>query len=170
MKKLIFALTTVFLFAGCSTIDNQSIAVQEINKDLRVGAGGVLVKVNKTKDLENAFGKADLFGRKTNVGHVVLKFAGKSKEGEIVLYREEVTVLTNESTMSRSGSHSTASGNANSFNYSSYEAASDFHSIIPHDATIITLEVGENVFPFMGYDVTIIKATKNSLRYKLTKA
>lgn len=190
MKLRIIPLAVAALIAGCATIEHTSNTEQPIGQPAIVGVGDVVLRVNKQRNLENAFGKADVFGRKTNEGFSELRFAGVEKTGEVVLYRKDVRIITNETTMSRTPFSTTTGsantnvtgsyyGNANSgnvnanarTNYSSTTLmpTSDFHVVIPADTIPIRLSTGENKVPMEGYVVEIIRATPSSLEYKITK-
>jgi hypothetical protein len=190
MKRQIIPLITAALIAGCATVEHTSNTEQPIGQPTIVGVGDVVLRVNKQRNLENAFGKADVFGRKTNEGFSELRFAGVEKSGEVVLYRKDVRIITNETTMSRTPI-STTSGSANTnvtgnyygsggygnvnanarTNYSSTTLmpASDFHIVVPAETIPIRLSSGESKVPMEGYVVEIIKATPSSLEYKITK-
>ncbi len=178
MKSRIIPLLAALLLTGCATIEHSSKTKQPLGQPTIVGVGDVVLHITKQRDLENVFGKADLFGRKTNEGFSELRFAGVEKSGEIVLYRKDVRILTNETTMSRtpmllsSGSANTnIVGNSMRTSYSSttIAPATDFHVAVPAETIPIRLSVGETKIPMEGYLVEIIKATPNSLEYKVNK-
>jgi len=190
MKRSLLLLPLSALLTGCATIKHTSTIEQRIGKQTIVGVGDVILHVNKQRNLKNAFGKADIFGRKTNEGFSELRFAGVEKTGEVVLYRKDVQILTNESTMSRTpvitatgNSNSTISGNYYSTgnsatisanqrtNYSStaLSPTSDFHVVVPVETIPIRLAPGETKLPMEGYIVEIINAAPNSLEYIITK-
>jgi hypothetical protein len=190
MKQTLIPLLAAALIAGCVTIEHTSNTEQPIGQPTIVGVGDVVLRVNKQRNLENAFGKADIFGRKTNEGFSELRFAGVEKTGEVVLYRKDVRIITNETTMSRTP-FSTTTGSANTnvtgsyygnanygnvnanarTNYSSttLTPASDFHIVVPAETIPIRLAPGESKVPMEGYVVEIIKAAPSSLEYKITK-
>lgn len=190
MKRQIISAVTAVFIAGCATIEHTKNPEQSIGQQSLVGVGDVVLRVDKQRNLENAFGKADLFGRKTNEGFSELRFAGVEKSGEVVLYRKDVRIITNETTMSRTPI-STTSGTANTnltgnyygssgygnvnanarTNYSSTTImpAPDFHIAVPAETIPIRLSPGESKVPMEGYVVEIIKATPSSLEYKITK-
>ena len=190
MKRLITSLLIVACISGCATIKHTSNAEQPIGQQFIAGVGDVVLRVNKQRDLENIFGKASISGRKTNEGFSELRFAGVEKNGEIVLYRKDVRIITNETTMSRTP-FSTTTGNSNSSitgsyygsgnvgnvnanartNYSSttLSPTSDFHVVVPPETIPIRLLAGETKIPMEGYIVEIIKVTPVSLEYKITK-
>jgi len=186
--KSILLLVAVFI-AACSTIEHTSNTEQSLSKSMIAGVGDVVLRVNKQRNLENVFGKADLFGRKTNEGFSELRFAGVEKNGEVVLYRKDVQIITNETTMSRTPISTTAgtantriTGNFDGIDNRSFSAnartnyssttltpASDYHIVVPAETIPIRLAPGETKVPMEGYVVEIIKATRSSLEYKVTK-
>ena len=87
--------------SGCAAIEHTSYIEQPVGQARIAGIGDVVLRVNKQRNLENISGKADIFGRKTNEGFAELRFAGVEKSGEIVLYRKDVQIISNETTMSR---------------------------------------------------------------------
>lgn len=176
--------------SACSSIEKSKLAEQPTGKPLLAGKGDIVLRVNKQRDLENAFGNADVFGRKTNEGFSELRFVGTEKSGEVIFYRNDVRIITNETTMSRSGvsttfgsanttasgsyygdeSYGTYSGSA-STNYSSstLSPTSDFHAVIPQGATPIGLKPGEKIVVMEGFVVEILDVTSGALRYQITK-
>ena len=90
--------------AACSTIESKPYVSQPVNQLLRVGVGSVIVHVDRKRNLENAFGKADVFGRKTYEGFSELRFMGV-QNGQVAIRRVDVTVYNDETTMSRSGTY-----------------------------------------------------------------
>lgn len=190
MKQQIILLLVATFITGCATIEHASNTEQPLGQQIIVGVGDVVLRVNKQRNLENAFGKADIFGRKTNEGFSELRFAGVEKTGEVVLYRKDVRIITNETTMSRtpistttgsvntnitgnyydSGSYGNVNANART-NYSSttLTPASDYHIVVPAETIPIRLAAGETKVPMEGYVVEIIRATPSSIEYKITK-
>jgi hypothetical protein len=181
MKKIV-ALAFVVCISSCASIEHTSYVEQPVGQTRVAGVGDVMLKVNKQRNLENIHGKADIFGRKTNEGFSELRFAGVEKTGEIVLYRKDVQIITNETVMSRNplsfntsqattrvtsggnGARATTTGTSMTI-----APTSDFHAVIPPDTTPIRLAVGETKLPMEGYFVEIIKASTNSIEYRITK-
>lgn len=95
MKQQIIAVVIAALLAGCATIEHTSNTKQPVGQETIVGVGDVVLRITKQRNLENAFGKADLFGKKTNEGFSELRFAGFEKSGEVVLYRNKHGVRSN---------------------------------------------------------------------------
>lgn len=191
MNRLAMTLCLLLSITACVTIEHTTKAEQPVNQQLIAGVGDVVLRINKQRNLENAFGKADIFGRKTNEGYSEIRFAGVEHNGEVVLYRHDVGIITNETTMSRTPAFSTSTGSARSTltgnyygttntgnlnaasqaNYSStaIAPATDYHIVVPAEAIPIRVRAGENRVPIAGYLIEIIKATPVSLEYRITK-
>jgi hypothetical protein len=177
--------------AACASIEHTTKANQPVDQQLVSGVGDVVLRVSKQRNLENAFGKADIFGRKTNEGNSEIRFAGVEQNGEIVLYRHDVSIITNETTMSRTLAFSTSTGserstlsgnyygttntgNLNATSQANYSSttiapAKDYHIVVPTGDIPIRVRAGENKVPIEGYIIEIIKATPVSLEYRITK-
>ena len=188
MRRILITAIAVTL-AGCSTIEHTTSTKQTTGTNLVAGPGDLLLRVDRERNLENAFGKADIFGRKTKEGFTELRFGGVEPSGEIVLFRKDVQIITNETTMSRtpiattSGSATTSvTGTANTYggatqlrgtgttNYSSTTVLpqKDFHVVVPSDTVAIRLAPGEKRVVLSGFIVEILGASKNSLDYRVT--
>lgn len=194
MKISSFRVIVIALICGalsaCASIDKSRFAEQPTNQLLLAGKGDVVLKVNKQRDLENALGNADVFGRKTNEGFSELRFVEVEESGAIVFYRNDVRIMTNETTMSRSGvsstfgsanttasgsyygneNYGTVSGNA-STNYSSstLSPTSDFHAVLPQGTTPIVLKPGDTTVVMEGYVVEVLDVSSGALKYKISK-
>jgi hypothetical protein len=62
-----------------------------------------MLKVEVRESLPNAFGGADIFGRTRDVGFSELRYMGLDPSGYPVFRRRDVDIVTNETTMNRSG-------------------------------------------------------------------
>jgi hypothetical protein len=189
-SSLVPLLAALSFHTGCSSIDRTAAAQQPLNKALLAGPGDLVLRVERERNLENAFGKADIFGRKTKEGFTELRFAGVESSGEIVLSRKDVQVVTNETTMSRTpistttgrattnvsgtatpqGNSTRVQGTATT-NLSSTTIApiQDFHVVVPSDAVAIRLASNERRVPLAGFVIEIISASANSLEYRVLK-
>jgi hypothetical protein len=191
MNRLVMTLFLSLSVGACATLEHSTKAEQPIDKQIICGIGDVILKIDKRRNLENAFGKADVFGRKTNEGYSEVRFAGVEPNGEVVLYRKDVAIMTNETTMSRTLPFSTTTGVARSTlsgNYSgttntgnisgtsqanissiAVAPAKDYHIVVPAETIPIRVSPGENRVPIEGHLIEIIKATPVSLEYRITK-
>lgn len=184
------AVCALLLFgsSGCAPIKHTSAPEQAIDNLLLAGNGDVILRINKERNLQNAFGASDIFGRKTNEGFVEVRFAGIEPTGWVVLSRKDVQIISNETTMSRtplsnttgnattnitgnsyrSGSTSRLSGTAaTTYQSTTIAPLSDFHVVVPSDSIAIRLSPSETMLPVEGYIIEIIRATPNSLQYKI---
>jgi hypothetical protein len=192
MKKRT-AFVVLLLLSACAPIEHVQSFSQPIGQTLMAGPGDVVARVDKHRDLENLFGKADLYGRKTNEGYSELRYAGIEKNGTIVLFRKDVAIISNETTMSRSpftstfaesnttstatvsgstyGNQFQGSGVVNSNTRASavtIRPTSDYHVVVPPDTIAIRVPKGTTQFPFEGKLVQIITANSASLSYRIS--
>jgi hypothetical protein len=190
MKRFVIVLLIGFFFSGCAPIEHTATVEQRIGQPCIAGIGDIVIRVDKKRDLENAFGKASISGRQTNEGFSELRFAGVENNGEVVLYRKDVRIMTNETTMSRtpfstrvSNSNTNVNGsyydtgNVGTFNAAattnststSISRTSDYHVVVPSKTLAIRIPAGNTKVPIEGYVIEIIKATPISLEYKIIK-
>ncbi len=152
------------------------------------GVGDTLITIDKYRNLENALGKADVFGRKTKEGRIEVRFAGMEKDGSVVLYRRDISILTNETTMSRSGLYTSTTNSTDRFNAdvttqgnvvtvkgdiksSSNTMTSmpkeDYHVVVPEGSIPIKLSPDERVLPISGLLIIMENRSKNSIQYRI---
>ena len=188
--RMIILLGTASVLSACATIDHTASVKQEIGKTLIAGPGDLVLRVERERSLENAFGKADLFGRKTKEGFTELRFGGVEDNGEIVLIRKDFQVITNETTMSRtpiatttgqsttsvSGSNNSYGGNTQiqgtgTTNYTSTTLMppKDYHVVVPSGTVAVRVTPAEKRVPVVGHIIEIVSASRNSLEYKISK-
>ena len=93
------------LLAGCSPVQMHS----QVNRpagEAYASTGDIVVRVERTDDLPNVFGRADLFGRTRDRGFTEVRYMGLNSSGSPMFRRRDVDIMTNETTMSRTGSFS----------------------------------------------------------------
>lgn len=184
----ILTLMLVLLFSGCANIEHTSQTKGKIGSSQFAGVGDVVLSIERMRNLENAFGKSDIFGRKTKEGYTEIRFAGVEPDGVVVLYRKDVNILTNEITMSRTPiSHTTgrsdtnvnASGtlygnhaNLNARGSTTHSSATlsqaeDYHILVPTDTIPIRLQPNEKMLPVSGHLIHIESISPNSIKYKI---
>ena len=100
MKRRIISLGMIFLM-GCASIDHTVRLQQPLGRSLIAGPGDLVLRVDHERNLENIWGKADMWGRKTKEGFSEIRFAGVEPTGEIVLARKDTDIITNETILSR---------------------------------------------------------------------
>ena len=92
----------IALIAACATPQKQEQVFQVRGATLVVGVGDVVLSIERTSDLPNAFGGADIFGRKKAQGATEVRFLGIT-EGQVVLARNDIDIDSDETTMTRGG-------------------------------------------------------------------
>ena len=113
--RILFIVATNGLLCGCGTTDTQQETVSappaitaEVRDEPQPSAiretyvGGQIFKIDRTRPLPNAFGGADIFGRKIYAGYTELRYQGLTDDGRIKLRVTEVETHSTETTMSRS--------------------------------------------------------------------
>lgn len=101
MKRIICLLLLVLLISGCATIQSYNKLEQPEDKVLTASIGSTIFRVNKSSDLPNVFGKADLWGGKVDKGFTELKLKGIIEEGNLILQVSDVYLSSTETTMDR---------------------------------------------------------------------
>jgi hypothetical protein len=106
MRAKILLVTMLFAvpLTACATIESESYISQPRGQSLRTGVGGIIVHVDRERNLKNAFGAADVFGRKTYEGYSELRFMG-FQNGQAAIRRVDVAVQNDETTMNRTGTY-----------------------------------------------------------------
>ncbi len=89
--------------AACAPIEKHAQIAQPLGIELRAGIGDTVLHIDKSRNLENAFGAADVYGRQTNEGFVEVRYLGMRDANTAVFLRRDILVQSNETTMSRSG-------------------------------------------------------------------
>lgn len=101
LRSILFCF--VLGIAGCSTISTQSQLDQPTLTRLSASVGSTIFRLNRSSDLPNAFGKADVFGGKVDRGYAELKFLGLNERNELVLSVVDINRSSSETTMDRYG-------------------------------------------------------------------
>ena len=102
MNRLL-GVAIALLLVGCGTISVYRKLDQPVGQQLTASVGGTIFRLNRTSDLPNAFGRADLFGGKVDRGYSELKFLGINDRGEILLLVTDINRSSSETTMDRYG-------------------------------------------------------------------
>ena len=144
-------------------------------KEYYVSAGDLLVSVKLRESLPNAFGGADIFGRKRDRGLVEIRFMGLTEDGRAVFRRRNTAIYSNETTMSRSGMRTgnatvTQSGNTAYVTTMSTGAQAATVQTLPPDTFEVALELTKNpVLTIEDRVVRIISADPNGVRFVVEK-
>jgi hypothetical protein len=153
---------------------------QRAGTTLETFLGGKVFRIKRTAPLPNAFGRADIFGRKVDRGYLELRFQGLGSDGRVSFRVIEVETQSNESTMTRTPivvTQTTASGQVNPVDGSVSVQGRAVSTVGPTGETVAlppnTTEfavdpatTGE--LRFGAVAVRIIAAEPTALRYSLT--
>lgn len=88
-------------FGACTPIENRAdLSTASVGRPLTAGPGDTVMDFKITKPLPNAFGKADIFGRRTDAGRTVVRFIGG--QGQTAFFeRSDISVETNATTVNQ---------------------------------------------------------------------
>ena len=172
----IASLFLVAALTGCgATIQSHERLTQETGRTLTTYVGGQVLKVQRSSDLPNAFGKADIFGGKVNRGYTELRYQGLAPDGRLVFRVTEVETESNETTMSRYGG-STSTLNAQRYGnnvygtVTTYDAPRGSTERLPPNTTQFALDQAKTKeFTVGGVKVIVLAADETSLTYQLAK-
>jgi hypothetical protein len=92
-----------FTFSASAAAQQSTKIDRAANTESYASIGDTLVRVSIRESLPNAFGGADVFGRKRDKGFVEIRYMGMTPDGRAIFRRRSVDVYSNETTMNRSG-------------------------------------------------------------------
>jgi hypothetical protein len=99
----IFSTALVFLtLISAGARADEYILAMNVGGPYAVTPGGELARIQKQRPLPNAFGSADIFGRKVETGFVLFIYFGRAENGHAMIRRLDVDILSTATTMSRS--------------------------------------------------------------------
>lgn len=180
MRAMILAAGAVLLLAACGQIEDRSAMVRPVrpNQQLTAGVGDVVFDLRQRESLPNITGHADVFGRTRDTGHITLRYAG-AKDGRAYFVRNDVSIDTNETTMSRSPliipttQVSSMSGYAGSVPVSATSTTTGMEVIPPAPVSriisqtgglVVSAPIGGNL-RIEGHTVTVVSADQGSVTY-----
>jgi len=187
-------LLAAVLLSGCSSINNYESLEQPANTPLKTYVGGEVFKVDKSSDLPNAFGHADVFGGKVDRGFSELRYLGVQQNGYLGFAVVEMETRSNESTMSRYGMSTTTINTQSNINGNSYGHISgnnyygsgtyqsnttgtvtsvnapEGHTVyLPSNATTFVIPPNQQQLQLGSVSVMIMSYDSTSLTYSLSK-
>jgi hypothetical protein len=169
------ALTHLLLLA-CSSVHSYEVLQQATGTTLRASVGGKIFRIERSSDLPNAYGKADVFGGKVDRGFLELRFVGVSDDGRLVLRITDIETRSNETTMSRYGAGYAYESARTTYTPSgSWTTASGVYIPPPSGQTqILPPNTVEFLYGFKsgsllieGIEVTFEAVTPQAITYKL---
>ena len=181
MRKLIGVALAVVL-AACGQIEDRSAMVRPRvpNQQAMAGVGDVVFDLRQRESLPNVFGRADVYGRTRDIGRITLRYAG-TKDGRAYFVRNDLTIETNETTMSRSPmvipttQVSSMSGNVGTIPVSATGTTTGMAVLPPAPVSRMISQTGGFVvsapiggaLPVEGHTLTVISADQGSVTYSV---
>ncbi|MCM8734616.1 hypothetical protein M5E06_10460 [Azospirillum sp. A1-3] len=173
----VLACVAVLGLGACAPIEKRADITTPTAGPQVAGVGDVMVRFNVTENLPNAFGASDIFGGRRDRGFVELRYAGMLPDGRVVLHRKDVEIMTNETTMSRSGigfattnaQVSRYAGGASAVGTTVYTEPTQATVIpLPADAREIVIDLRQGrKLPIQGEMIEIADAQPTMIRYTL---
>ncbi|HCI5649323.1 hypothetical protein [Klebsiella quasipneumoniae] len=171
MRKVLLVAT--LLLTGCSSIKNYETLDQQTNTDLKTYVGGEVFKIQRSSDLPNVVGKADIWGGKVDRGYTELRYLGVQANGYLGFAVIEQQTRSNESTMSRYGVSNTVV-NTNSNTYGSGYAyasgsnaygASTYHTNSTSNVTTYTPPEGHTQYLPSNATTFVIPPSQRQMQF-----
>ena len=182
MRTIVILITLAFSsFAFSAELPVTESLEQRLGSQLQTYIGGVIFKIKRTSALPNAFGNADVFGRKVDRGFVELRYLGQTSDGKVKLKITDVETMSNETTMNRTPIHivsgntqayynpltNTVSASSTAFGVSPEKAKNE---ALPPNNTDFEIELSKNEkVRFGSVAVEFIDMQKTSLTYRLSR-
>jgi len=144
------------------------------------GPGDTVVDINLSRPLPNAFGGADIFGRRTNAGRVIVRYVGM-QNGNAAFHRAEITRETNATTMTEtplflpSSSRTNMSGSVGNIPVSATATTTGYMVVPPRGsqsqayqgpAFILNAPIGGSL-RVEGRTLTILRAEGQNIEYSI---
>jgi hypothetical protein len=176
----------LLLLCGCASVETRTTIVQRLGEELAAGVGDTVVRLNSEKNLPNAFGKSDLFGRTTPTGMTTLVYSGVFGSKARFL-RQDVDIETGATTMNSTPivipttTVTTYSGSYAGRPYSGSAVTSGAPVVVPahtpkasvieRQPIQIEVEIAKlpQVILVQGYRITVLSADAAIVRYSIGK-
>lgn len=163
-KNAVYLFVITCLLSGCvnykfKDIDNYNNLEQPIEKNLTLGVGGTVFRLNKSADLPNIYGKADIYGGKVDKGFTELKLKGIKDDGTLVLQITEINKSSTETTMDRYLKNNSTISSTNTVKIGD-DSNPDITVLEFNPSKEKTLTVG-------GITVTFIEVSTYNVKYQL---
>lgn len=181
MRHSITTILIVAVISACSPIEKKTEFVATSRSQTRsAGPGDTVMEFKSSKPLPNAFGKADLFGRRTDAGRTTVRYLGSSG-GRAIFERQDIAVETNATTMNQtplilpSVSSTNISGTVGNAPVSGTATSTSYSVVGPRAASQyvssmrpiqITLSSGQNV-KIEGRTLTVLRVSSGAVDYRI---
>lgn len=157
LTKILLVLI-IFFLSGCGgTIQNYSTLNKLELNELVASKGSILFRIDKTSDLPNAFGKADIYGGKVDRGYTEVKLLD-IKDNILKLEISDVSKNSAETTKDRYS------------NKSLIAISTQINGSNNNEANVVYFDTTkDNLIVISDVELTILKITSFSVYYKLRK-
>lgn len=179
MNRLALCAVLAALAGACSPITRYSDARQDVGAELGAMTGATVLHLDRTRDMPNVVGRADVWGRRVNEGYLAVRYLGLVDDKPAFAV-EEVAMSSNETTLSRGfafsqGSSSFAAGPTSAFGQS---GGSSFVlppspvqvDVGPVNAGRFVHDPAQGPLIVEGYRLTVLQATPSRLTYRIDRA
>jgi len=86
---------------GCAQVQQRQQLAEPVGLVMRTPVGGAIATIVKDRDLPNAFGRADIYGRTIDAGYTRIVYRGRGSDGSVLVEQIDVDVKSNASTLTR---------------------------------------------------------------------
>lgn len=176
----VLAVLTMVL-AGCTPVERRSNLVSGATGSVMIaGPGDAVMDFELSRPLPNAFGQADIFGRRTNAGRTLVRFIGV-QNGAAVFQRSDIAIQSNATTMNQTPliipqvSRTMVDGTVGGRHVSGTETTTSYSVIGPRPTQqlvsearpiTITLAAGQSA-PIQGKTLQVIRVSAQSVTYSV---
>jgi hypothetical protein len=92
---------TTLAVAGCAQVQQRQQLANPIGLVMRTPVGGAIATIRKDRDLPNAFGRADIHGRKVDAGFTKIIYRGRESDGSVLVEQIDIDLKSDASTLTR---------------------------------------------------------------------
>lgn len=167
----VVSFAAISALAGCASPKTYSAVQQPTGTELRADLSTVMLRETRTGDLPNAFGNADVFGRKVDKGSRSIFYQGLRDDGAVVLRVVTIDVVSNETTMNRTAMSMTTAS-AYRVGNQAYGSAVTTHStpgksesLPPNAADLVVRPPWPALVEWGGHKLEIRAASPASITY-----
>lgn len=151
-----------------SEIQSYASPVQELNKSMLASAGSVLLRINKTSDLPNIYGRADIYGGKVDRGFTEVRLISGDGKTRFTLSITDVERASSETTMERYQPYMTAQQGSSPLNVTTNVNTAQAQNSAPN--SVVSVDLNDTNFIAVGsYLVRFTKFDGVNLTYQIEK-
>lgn len=181
MPIIILTILLGFALSACTPVEQRSDLVSSsAGVTMTAGPGDTVMDFQLSRPLPNAFGQADIFGRRTSAGRTVVRFVGVHN-GAAVFERSDISIQSNATTMTETPlivpnvSRTNVDGMVGGRHVSGTETATSYSVVGPRPTQqvvsaarpiTVTLSAGQSA-PIQGKTLQVIQVSAQSVTYRV---